>query len=144
MQAHRKRQSSCVAILIDSNECFHGLFETSLLQYGVDHAVSVVIFSGILTAPLPMPSAKYCTRENLHLWKGLSRKDFMAQFGNAELEKYKVPSAEDMAELEKFEKRGEFARNFNLEDVEDEEEDEEEEVNNTVGGTNIDAMEVME
>ncbi len=87
---------------------------------------------------IALPSAEYCTRENLHLWKGLSRKDFMAQFGNAELEKYEVLSAEDMAELEKFEKWGEFAQNFNLEDVEDEE------VNNTVGGTNVDAMELVE
>lgn len=61
-----------------------------------------------------LPSADLCTRANWHLWKDLKYDAFMTVYGNTELAKYQIPSKEDIALLDEYERRGEFDADFEI------------------------------
>lgn len=60
-----------------------------------------IVKKGVVIA---LPAAEHLTLEKWSTWKHLNQADFMEKFGKKVLEAYSIPSKEDIARLEAYEK----------------------------------------
>lgn len=72
-----------------------------------------------------LPPSELCTKNKWADWRKMDNDEFQRKFGSSELQKYDIPTTEDITLLKEYEKRGEFDPDFDF-DGDDEEEEEEE------------------